>query len=325
MTRVTYGIALSAFQSSSTTRFSGRCYGEKCTARNHDMYVDIYVDDLLTGAADLESAMNLQDSIIAVLSKAGIRKWISSNPKLAERLPANFRETTDEMTIKSDDYSIKTLGVKWNPNPDHFSFIAKLGKNTQSTKREIVSEVTRLFDSLGWLSPTTIQFKSFVQLLWMDRLGWDDALSKVLQQQYSRFRVQLRELENITLPRKVVSISPASPDVELYVFCDASTTAYAAVVYIRQSVDGSVHTRILTAENRVAPKRSLCVPRLELCAALSRKLEDIRCNCVAKIQNTIPSSNGNFVPTEENPADCATQAISAANLVFGGGGMDPTG
>ena len=163
----------------------------------------------------MESAMKLQDSIKAVLSEAGfeIRKWTSNNPELVERLPANFRETTDEMTIKSDDYSIKTLGVKLNPNPDHFSFIAKLDKKTPSIKREILSEVTPLFDPLGWLSPTTIQFKSFVQLLWMDRLGWDEALSKSLQQQYSRLRVQLRELENITLPRNVVSIAPASSDI----------------------------------------------------------------------------------------------------------------
>ena len=230
----------------------------------------MYVDDLLTGAPDQESAMKLQDSIIAVLSEAGfeIRKWTSSNPELVERLPANFQETTDEKTIENGDYSVNTLGVKWNPNTHHFSFIAKLDKKTPSTKLEILSEVTQLFNPLGWLSLTTTKFKFFVQLLWMDRLGLDEALSKCLQQQYSRLRIQLRELENITLPRKVVSVSSASSDIELHVFCDASTTAYAAVVYIRQSFDGSFHTRMLTAKSRVAPIRSLCVPRLELCAAL---------------------------------------------------------
>ena len=104
----------------------------------------------------------------------------------------------------------------------------------------------------------------------MDRFGWDEDLSQCLQQQYSRLRVQLRKLENITLPREVVWITPASSDIEIHVFCDASTTPHAAVVYIRQSFDVSVHTRMLTAKTRVAPIRSLCVPRVELCTALLR-------------------------------------------------------
>ena len=158
---------------------------------------------------------------------------------------------------------------------------------------------------------------------------------------------------NYYTAKKGSVILPASSDIELHVFCDASTTAYAAVVYIRQSFDGSFHTRMLTAKTRVAPIRSLCVPRLELCAALlganlveavSSSLSDQRfpttkvyartdstitlawprdfpgkwktfvANRVAKIQNIIPSRNWDFVPTEENPFDCASRGISAANL-----------
>ena len=154
------------------------------------------------------------------------------------------------------------------PKSRPLQFHSKTGQKTPSTKRETLSVVTQLIDPLGWLSPTKIQFKPFVPLPWMDRLGWDEASSKGLQQQSIRLRVQLKELENIALPRKVVSISPATLDTELQVFCDASTTAYAAVEYIRQSSDGSVHTRMLTARTRVAPKRCLCGIRLELCAAL---------------------------------------------------------
>ena len=128
MTRVTYAIASSAFHSVRPLQV----LTEGVTDKNVELGIrtDMYVDDLLTGAPDLESSMKLQDPTIAVLSEAGfeIPKWTSSNVELVERLPANFREATDEMTIKSDDYSIKTLGVKWNPNPDHFSFTAKLDK-----------------------------------------------------------------------------------------------------------------------------------------------------------------------------------------------------
>ena len=121
MTCITCGIASSAFHSYCPFQV----LVDDVTDKNLQLgsMTDMYADDLLTTAADLESAVKLQDSTIAVPSKAGfeICKWTSSDPELVERLPANFRETTDEMKIKSDDYSIKTLGIKWNPNPDHFS------------------------------------------------------------------------------------------------------------------------------------------------------------------------------------------------------------
>ena len=92
----------------------------------------MYIDNLLSGAADMERAFNLQDTIISVFSQAGfdIRKWTSSDAALVEKLPAKYRERANEMTIKSEDYSIKTLGVKWSPNPDHFSFVAKLDERS---------------------------------------------------------------------------------------------------------------------------------------------------------------------------------------------------
>ena len=46
----------------------------------------------------------------------------------------------------------------------------------------------------------------------------------------------------------------------------------------------------------------------------SRKWKTFVSNRVAKIQSIILSSNWKFMPTEENPADCASRRISAANL-----------
>ena len=112
MTRVTYGIASSAFNSVRSLQVLAK----DVTDKNSQLgtMTDMYVDHSLAGAPDLESALKLQDSIMSVPAKARfeIRKWTSSNPEPEERLPANFRETTDEMTIQSDDYRIKTLGVK---------------------------------------------------------------------------------------------------------------------------------------------------------------------------------------------------------------------
>ncbi|GFR18242.1 hypothetical protein TNCT_7191 [Trichonephila clavata] len=47
-------------------------------------------------------------------------------------------------------------------------------------------------------------------------------------------------------------------------FCDASTKAYAAVIYLKSKQE--IH--LVSAKTRVAPIKQLTIPRLELCGAL---------------------------------------------------------
>ena len=47
---------------------------------------------------------------------------------------------------------------------------------------------------------------------------------------------------------------------------------------------------------------------------ISRKWNSFVANRIAKFQNINPASYCKFVPTEENPADCASRRISASNL-----------
>ena len=44
-------------------------------------------------------------------------------------------------------------------------------------------------------------------------------------------------------------------------------------------------------------------------------MENFVANRVAKIQSIILSENGKFVPTEDNPADCASRGISAERVL----------
>jgi len=53
-------------------------------------------------------------------------------------------------------------------------------------------------------------------------------------------------------------------DYYLHGFGDASNKAYCAVVYFLYSTQDRVYARLLTSRSRVAPLKTLTIPRLEL-------------------------------------------------------------
>ena len=60
---------------------------------------------------------------------------------------------------------------------------------------------------------------------------------------------------------------------QLHVFCDASITAYAATVYIRQPIcQGHFRSKLLETKSRVLPVKTICAARLELSALLGAQL-----------------------------------------------------
>lgn len=95
--------------------------------------------------------------------------------------------------------------------------------------------------------------------------------------EWYNFCNQLPDVKHISIPRK---ISPQIMQTQsLHGFADASTKAYAAVIYSRSVLnDGTVHTSLILAKTRVAPVKTISVPRLELCAALllARLLKFVR-------------------------------------------------
>ena len=113
----------------------------------------MYLDDLLAGCEDSKAAENFQDAFSTLFASAGydIRKRLSSNSKYVSRLAATFRGMEAQKISEIKDYAIKTLGIRWNPNPDQIGFTVRLDKGTPFTKRQILSKVSSLFDPLGWL------------------------------------------------------------------------------------------------------------------------------------------------------------------------------
>lgn len=245
---------------------------------------------------------------------------------------------------------IKVLGLTWQPNSDTFKFVSEPSANLNITKRTVLSVIAQLYDPLGLLSPVIICAKTLLQELWLIKTDWDAPLPPELHDRWNKFRHQLSLLSKISIPRWLF-LSASAVTIELHGFSDASNLTMAAAVYVRVVTRlGETQVNLVCAKTKVAPLKTLTIPRLELSAALilsklmakvqrtlnlpeiaiflwtdsavtltwiashPSKWKDFIRNRTIIIQETAPNAVWRFVPGKENPADCATRGVTVEQL-----------
>ncbi|XP_018394546.1 PREDICTED: uncharacterized protein LOC108773284, partial [Cyphomyrmex costatus] len=348
---VTYGMACAPYLALRTIQQLTQDEGAQFPLAQSVLRNQIYVDDCIFGADDKPLARQIRNQLISLLQKGGflLRKWASNCPTLLNDLPVNEKSLSQGKILQSDE-SFKVLGVTWLPATDTFQFSVEVTTSIPDSKRKILSTIAKLFDPLGWLAPVIITAKIIMQQLWATKCSWDDPIPPPLMQKWHNYHTQLIQLRNISLPRWTAFGSDTS-HCELHGFADASSVAYAAVIYLKViSLMGSVTVSLLIAKSKVAPLKPLTIPRLELCAAalLARtmsfarttlELSTIPCHCwtdstvtlawlrqspsrwktfvahrVNDVQTLIPDAKWHHVPTHQNPADLASRGVTASSF-----------
>lgn len=226
---------------------------------------DFYVDDLLSGAPSISEAIQLKNEIAHILQKRGflLRQWVSNKAEVLKDQPysAKIKHYVVEEAVS------KALGVVWNSREDSLEYTVNLEKHHKVTKRIILSLTSKLFDPLGLIGPVIIHAKIIMQRLWSEHLSWDDPVSSDLNKLWCNFCEKLPILNQYSIVRHVFCDNPVV--IELHGFCDSSELAYGACIYARTiDTDGSIVSNLVCAKSRVAPIKSLTLPRLELCGAV---------------------------------------------------------
>ncbi|GFT45532.1 DUF1758 domain-containing protein [Trichonephila clavipes] len=164
-----------------------------------------------------------------------LHKWVSNSPELLKDLSTSSYVFDKEF----QDAPVKTLGMLWDPKLDCLTY-----------KRPIVTKA-----------------KIFIQELWKIKLDWSEQLPPDAMEEWMNFYQKLAKVNNFKIPRCI--LLPSTIRIEIHGFSDASERAYAAVVYIKCfNESGQSQTRLLCSKSRVAPLKTLTIPRLELSAAL---------------------------------------------------------
>ncbi|XP_076660283.1 uncharacterized protein LOC143363603 [Halictus rubicundus] len=212
---------------------------------------NIYVDDVLFGANDVSPLLQSRGQLNNLLQCAHmtLRKWASNHCGLLEDIDPSDHGLACSKILAPDDH-VKVLGISWNPSRDSFQFNASFSESLPSTKRTILSTIAKLYDPLGWVTPAIIRAKILIQDLWRLRLGWDDQISDPLLERWTAIYTRLPLLSGVQLSRWT-GHSPPDSHMEIHGFADASTVAYAAVVYARCiSADGRVTVSFSPASPR---------------------------------------------------------------------------
>ena len=274
-----------------------------------------------------------------------LREWGPNSKEFLRTIPEQDRVKETIM---------KVLGTLWNTIKDHL--IVKGSKPTEcSSKGEVLKSIATVFDPLGFFTPATLRGKLFLQDLWASKKEWDEKLDEVMLHKWMKLQKEMECISMVTIPRFI-----GNSNCQLLCFCDASTKAYASVIYL--SSDAGVN--LLFSKARVAPIKKLGTPRLELLAVLigvrmlnfvQEQLQlpmekkflwtDNQCvlhwimskkppttfvqNRVKEITETKDISF-RYVETSQNPTDLATRGVSVesqhkiwTNVNFGG--MDRNG
>ena len=130
-----------------------------------------------------------------------LRKWSSNSHQLLNEIPTEFREHQGQLELNWDE-SIKTLGIHWSPSADCFGFnINHISDTRATTKRIILSQSSKIFDPLGWVSPSTIIAKIILQELWVLGISWDEVVPQSIAQRWLTYRGGLGSLETLKIGR----------------------------------------------------------------------------------------------------------------------------
>ena len=340
--RVPFGLISSPFLLGATIESHLESYDSELALKLKN---DIYVDNLITGADSIESAIQVYRESKSIFREASmnLREWISNNSEVNKVI-----DSVDSVCCDT----VKVLGHNWVMESDSIS-LTKPNiplESTHPTKRSVLKEIAAVFDPLGLFSPILLKGKVFLHSLWCKHLDWDDSIENEDLKQWSTIRLDSSSLSDLQVNR-CIAMNGNGSDIKYHLicFCDASKDAYAAGVYLLQTSREQVSkSDLIFSKTRLAPIKKMTIPRLELMAVLI----GVRClrftkeqlkihienmylqtdaQCVlwwlnskkdlsVFVRNRVKEINKDcdikfgFVSTSENPADVATRGTTVSSL-----------
>ena len=249
---ILFGLAVSPYVLGAVVRHHASQYPPDLCS--HILMNNLYVDNLIFTHSSLDTLKNVFLQATSRMEEGGFNlcSWNSNNPELQ----ALFEEKGKLSSHSSSQERV--LGYLFNTSEDTLQ-LSDFSLDSVSTKRQLLSEISKVFDPLSLFLPVTIRGRLLMKKTWLQDIGWDDKVCDEVIASWEKLRFDLSFLKEIHFPRSCFESEDSS--LSLNIFCDASTSAYGFVVYVCSEDHGP---SILWSKGKVAPAQGRTLPCLEL-------------------------------------------------------------
>lgn len=352
--RVVFGVNCSPFLLGAVIEYHLKAMDEGRKAMADILLRSLYVDNCVTSVNNMQEYEDFKEVSIQMMleAKMELRQWEVTSGEGSRVGCLARKECGLEHASQCPPQALTSvLGLIWNKDEDTLSVeVPKMDLPDKISKRTILSQIQKIFDPMGFLSPATIIPKVLLQKLWNMKKTWDENLNEEIRSEFAAWWRESADLEKIKLPRHAFG-DRMTQHIQFHIFCDASQFAYAAAVYVRVEDRMGVRVQLLQAKSRVAPLKKITIPRLEWLGcliaarlassvkqALSMEPEETHFwsdsttalawirgndewgtfvgNRVKEINSLTQTDNWKHVPGIKNPADLPSRGCSPSQLLL---------
>ena len=178
------------------------------------------MDDIMDSVDSLGEAEKITGEIDEVLDKGEfrIKEWVYSGIRQKRTVDADKIEQRTIQLLSNSGIKTNTervIGMEWDPKNDSFGYDIKLNFSVKKrkvhsepdlsceqvpakipqtlTKRQVLSQVNRVYDPMGLVPPFTVRAKMMLRKLWghENKLDWDDPIPEHLKREWITFFEEL--------------------------------------------------------------------------------------------------------------------------------------
>ena len=240
-----------------------------------------YVDDCLRSVETCREAVAVIHETSDILSKGGfnLTKFVINGKELLKQQIPEEKRAKEVKDFGKE--SGKVLGIKWDLDEDSFYFTTNELECTENgeslTRRVMLSKIAGIYDLQGLIGPITLQGKLILQEATRRQLQWDEPVTSDLAKEWDKWVLSMENISDLKIPRCFKPTDFDDAYLELHHYSDASEKAYGCCTYLR-AVNrwGAIHTDLIVSKTKIAPLKTVSIPRLELQGAvLAAKMDSL--------------------------------------------------